>query len=212
MSRIGEPRPAATPTSTRQRARRDRILRVASRLAAEREFELVQMNDVAAEARVAIGTLYRYFPSKAQLFVGAMADQIDRLGDQLAALPAADAPPDDAVFHVLAAATRNFLRRPTLAGAMIQSLNNAHQEAASEVAQVDDRLYEILLRATGIDEPTEDDRALIRLVVQLWYGVLQSCLNTRMTLEEGEQDLRRACSLLLAPMVPTVRPAAAATG
>jgi AcrR family transcriptional regulator len=48
----------------RQTARRDRIIQAALELAKDREFDKVQMRDIAASADVALGTVYRYFPSK----------------------------------------------------------------------------------------------------------------------------------------------------
>src|SRR5881397_2888222 len=61
----------ALPTEA-QRARRRRILRAAADLATEGGFDAVQMREVAERADVALGTLYRYFPSKIHLLVAAM--------------------------------------------------------------------------------------------------------------------------------------------
>lgn len=66
------------------RRNRDRVLAEARRLIAERG-EVVGMDDIAAAAGLAVGTLYRHFPTKTQL-VGAvfeeamssMADDVER--------------------------------------------------------------------------------------------------------------------------------------
>src|SRR3954468_1409112 len=47
-----------------QLARRERILEAAMELAAEGGYDAVQMREVAERADVALGTLYRYFPSR----------------------------------------------------------------------------------------------------------------------------------------------------
>lgn len=60
-------RPAVAETPS-QRARRQRIIGAALDLLTEREYDRIQMRDVAEAADVALGTLYRYFPSKEQLF------------------------------------------------------------------------------------------------------------------------------------------------
>ena len=57
--------PARTPS---QVARRERIIRAATELLEEREYERIQIRHVADAASVALGTLYRYFPSKEQLY------------------------------------------------------------------------------------------------------------------------------------------------
>jgi TetR/AcrR family transcriptional regulator, cholesterol catabolism regulator len=200
--KIGESRPAAAPSTPAQQARRDRIVRAAARLASERDHELVQMHEVAAEAGVALATLYRYFPTKAQLFVGVMAAEVS--GMQVPSPPrsaSATARPDERVFEVLVRATRRFVRRPTLATAMIHSSNVARRDAVPEVAEIDDRLHAVLLHAAGVESPTADDGTLVRLVLRLWYGILQTYLNGRSTLAEAEADLSKGCALLLRPMV-----------
>jgi AcrR family transcriptional regulator len=48
--------------------RRQRILDAAKALLRECDYESIQIRDVAAAANVALGTLYRYFPSKEHLY------------------------------------------------------------------------------------------------------------------------------------------------
>lgn len=59
---------AAEARTPRQRARRDQILASAQQLLHDREYEQIQVRDVAEHAGVALGTLYRYFPSKELLY------------------------------------------------------------------------------------------------------------------------------------------------
>jgi AcrR family transcriptional regulator len=54
-------------------ARRAKVLEVATRLFAERGYESTSVNDVAAEAGVSIGALYKYFPDKPALLEGVLA-------------------------------------------------------------------------------------------------------------------------------------------
>ena len=61
--------PEATSTLTHtQQARRDRIVDAGLALLAERDFDKIQVKDVAEAANVALGTLYHYFSSKDHLF------------------------------------------------------------------------------------------------------------------------------------------------
>lgn len=55
-----------------QRARRDRIVDAAVESMKEVGYEQIQMRDVTARAKVALGTTYRYFPSKDQLLSEAL--------------------------------------------------------------------------------------------------------------------------------------------
>ena len=64
--------------SAAQRDRRKRILDATITLAAQGGFDAVQMRAVAEQADVALGTLYRYFPSKIHLLVSALQREFER--------------------------------------------------------------------------------------------------------------------------------------
>ncbi|WP_182907480.1 TetR family transcriptional regulator [Microbispora sp. H13382] len=198
MPRIAEVRAPAEPSSPEQRARHLRILRAAARMGAEKGLERVQMHEVAKEAGVAIATLYRYFPSKTHLFTAVMAEQIDRFGETVQQ-PKPGMTPEDAVGEVLVLASRQLLRRPALATAMLQSANSANAAAVADAGRIDLMFRQIVLRTLGIAEPTVMDVTLIRLLMQCWYGVLQMSLNGRASVTDTESDIRIACRLLLAP-------------
>lgn len=181
-----------------QRARQLRILKAAARLADDNGLDRVQMQEVARSAEVAIGTLYRYFPSKTHLFTAVMAEQIERFGQQLPE-PCAYASPAEAVFEVLVSAMRNLLRRPALAHAMIRSTNAAHAPTVNDAERVETGFRSIMLRAWGVEDPTEQQLRRVRLLALLWYSILQSRLNNRASVTDTETDLRLACALLLTP-------------
>lgn len=197
MPRVAENRAAAEPSSPRQIARYRRILHAAADLAAEKGLDRVQMHDVARDAQVAIGTLYRYFPSKTHLFTGVMADQVERLSESLN-IPNAGEDPEEAVYDILVRSSRNLLRRPLLAMATLQCANSADAATVPDVGRIDNSFLDIMLRTLRLDEPTAKDVTLVRLLLQCWYGVLTSSLNGRMALPDAEVDLRLACRLLLA--------------
>jgi AcrR family transcriptional regulator len=70
--------PARTPS---QQARRARIIATATELLDEREYERIQIREVAEGAGVALATLYRYFPSKELLYahvLQAWSESFDR--------------------------------------------------------------------------------------------------------------------------------------
>jgi TetR/AcrR family transcriptional regulator, cholesterol catabolism regulator len=66
------PDPGALPED--QRARRQRIVDAARRLMVAVDYGKIQVKDVAEEANVSLGTLYRYFSSKDHLFACALTD------------------------------------------------------------------------------------------------------------------------------------------
>src|SRR5437763_15710166 len=86
--RTGTTATASTATETEfssaaQRERRQRILDATLVLASKGGYEAVQMRAVAERAEVALGTLYRYFPSKIHLLVSALAREFERTQERL---------------------------------------------------------------------------------------------------------------------------------
>lgn len=197
MVRIAEGRAAAEPSSPAQRARQLRILQAAEQLGSETDLDHVQMLDVAKRAGVAIGTLYRYFPSKTHLFIGVMSYQIEQMAHALSRRPLkGDAAAR--VFDVLVRANRALLSRPELARSMMKSANAANASAVAEVARNDNTMRDVLLAAAGIEFPNMHDLALLRVLLQAWGGILASSLNGRLSRTDAENDLRLACQMLMA--------------
>src|SRR3954462_7273376 len=66
-----------------QHQRRKRIIQAAAALASRGGVEAMQMRTVAERAGVALGTLYRYFPSKMDLVVAVVGEELDLLEGSL---------------------------------------------------------------------------------------------------------------------------------
>jgi len=86
-----------TALARSQAARRRRVLDAALRLAERGGFDAVQMRDVATEANVALGTVYRYFTSKERLLLEAMVEEIEALASRLESRPPVGATPADRI-------------------------------------------------------------------------------------------------------------------
>ncbi len=171
------------------------MLDAAEELAMTRELDHVQMHDVAKHANVAIGTLYRYFPTKRHLFVSALVRESERLVGRIPALPEQN--PSDRVGEALVRALRGLTRRRMLAIAMIRSSNSASLAEVPDLMQIEKRFHELISEVAGLSDPTEDDEAVIRLLVHQWFGCIQVCLNGGLTVAQAEDDLRRASRLLM---------------
>jgi AcrR family transcriptional regulator len=101
-----------------QRERRDRIIRAAMRLMVEVDYAKLQVRDVAEEADVALGTLYRYFTSKDHLFACALLEWSSGFGGRLDR--ASGAPTVDRVKDVYRRAARAFEREPRVYDVLVQ--------------------------------------------------------------------------------------------
>src|SRR5690242_20068756 len=92
--------------SAAQRERRRRILDATLALASKGGYDAVQMRAVAERADVALGTLYRYFPSKVHLLVSALAIELERIQERLDRTPNPGETPYERVVFILGRMTR----------------------------------------------------------------------------------------------------------
>jgi AcrR family transcriptional regulator len=136
--------------SAAQRDRRRRILDATVSLASKGGFDAVQMRAVAEQADVALGTLYRYFPSKIHLLVATMEDQLRLLHLTLRQRPPAVTAPSERVAETLLRAFRALQREPLLADAMVRALIFADRSVSAEVATVSRLTRTIIVDAMGV--------------------------------------------------------------
>lgn len=104
---------------TRLQDNRLRILAAARELVAEDGWRHAQIASVAQKAGVATGTVYRYFPSKADLFTEVLTDISRRERDVIAAIVAGDGSASARLAGAVQAFTRRALQGRRLAYAMI---------------------------------------------------------------------------------------------
>src|ERR1700681_4064696 len=96
--------------SAAQRDRHKRILDATLALASKGGYDAVQMRTVSERADVALGTLYRYFPSKIHLLVSALAREFERTQEKLDRRPIPGDTPYDRMLYVLGRITRSMQR------------------------------------------------------------------------------------------------------
>src|SRR5260370_19968475 len=100
--------------SAAQRERRKRIIDATLALASKGGYDAVQMRTGAERADVALGTLYRYFPSKIHLLVSGLAPDFQRTQEKLDRRPIPGDTPYDRMLYVLGRITRSMQREPML--------------------------------------------------------------------------------------------------
>ncbi|MCZ7526409.1 MAG: TetR family transcriptional regulator [Acidimicrobiia bacterium] len=193
-------RDPATGSSTlarSQAARRRRVLDATLALAARGGFDAVQMRDVATEARVALGTVYRYFASKERLLLEAMVEQVELLGTRLEARPPAGETAADRVVDVLARATAALQRNPEATAAMVRALGSARPEQADLVERVRDAMTAIIAGAIHAGLPEPRDLAVARALQQVWFSALVGWVGGVDPPQRVGDDLASAARLLL---------------
>ncbi|MEV8224671.1 TetR family transcriptional regulator [Streptomyces sp. NPDC079167] len=194
-----EARPAEPPLTERQEARRRSILQAGAQLAGRGGFEAVQMREVADAAGVALGTLYRYFPSKVHLLVALMQDQLGHLHHALRRQPPAGDDPAERVAAALMLAFRALQREPHLADAMVRALTFADRGVSPEVDAVSRLTTAIVLDAMGVEDPTQEQLSVVRVIEHTWHSALITWLSGRESIAQVRRDIETVCGLIGLP-------------
>ena len=185
--------------SAAQRDRRKRILDATIKLATQGGFDAVQMRTVAEEANVALGTLYRYFPSKIHLLVSALAREFERANAALSDKPIPGETASDRVVYVLRKTTRGLQGDPHLTDALTRAFMFADASVQAEIHTVGMLLTQMLTRAMhpGQTEVTDDDIAIARVIGDVWLSALVGWVTGRTTAAETAAHMEKAVHLLL---------------
>ncbi|MFG2309743.1 TetR family transcriptional regulator [Streptomyces sp. NPDC048566] len=194
-----EPSEPSAPLTERQEARRRRILHASAQLAGRGGFDAVQMREVAESSQVALGTLYRYFPSKVHLLVATMQDQLERMHATLRKKPPAGESAAERVAETLMRAFRALQREPQLADAMVRALTFADRGVSAEVDRVSRQTTMIILDATGLTDPTPAQLSAVRVIEHTWHSVLITWLAGRASIAQVRTDIETVCRLIDPP-------------
>lgn len=203
--------PIGTMTRS-QTQRRRRIVQTAAALAVRGGVEAMQMRSVAERAGVALGTLYRYFPSKMDLVVAVVTEELDLLeGGIVRRPPTADSPSGRAV-DVLLRATRGLMREPELADALVRSLIMAEVKIELDV-RISDLVWRVATgNLEGADTTAADEESagagtgvdrdstgyvLVSSLTSVWIFELVEILKGRRDVDEVEGRLQTAAERLL---------------
>jgi len=183
--------------SAAQRDRHRRILDATLALASKGGYEAVQMRTVAERADVALGTLYRYFPSKIHLLVSALAREFERNQERLDRRPIPGETPYERVLYVLGRTTRSMQREPMLTEAMTRAFMFADPSAANEVNTVARLMERMFTKAMHEGEPSADDIAIARVIGDVWLSNLVAWVTRRASADDVSNHLELAARLLL---------------
>lgn len=183
--------------SAAQRDRRKRIIDATLTLATKGGYDAVQMRAVADKADVALGTLYRYFPSKIHLLVAGLAREFTQSSEKLDRAPIPGETASERLLFVLSRMTRGMQRDPHLTEAMVRAFMFADTTAAAEVEHVGRLMEQMFAQAIGKDDPTERDRAVFHLIADVWMANLVAWVTRRASAADVQHRLELSVHLLL---------------
>ena len=165
-------------------------------LAKEGGYEAVQMRDVAEQAEVALGTVYRYFSSKDHLLAASLVHWIDQLADLLGETPVEGSSPAERVSHLLERSMRVMGRQPKLVSALLAAMSSLEPGVTECRERVASTMEGLMVASAGQPAPPDiGDRA--RMVAHVWNSALVSWTHGTLDLGRAVSDLDIACRLLL---------------
>src|SRR5437868_1872677 len=164
---------AKSPLTPAQQARRDRIVDAGLALLAERDYDKIQVKDVAEEANVALGTVYHYFSSKEHLFAEVLVRWAGTLRTNISRNPLRGTTDTQRLTQVINRSVRAFQRQPSLAR-LVATLETSADPFATEIlARLAQTTNDIYLEALH-----DVDRATAQRVVSVVDAVLASRLRS----------------------------------
>lgn len=158
-----------------------RIVESAMELAVEDGFEAVRLRDVAAQANVALGTVYKRFRSKEEILVAALAVEADRLREQMGDAPPSGQTPRERVSAFFATATRFLLEQPNLARALVRSMATGGPTVHDKVASYHGLVTLLLVAAlrgdsaqarTQLGGESDQHRGIAEVLQHVWFSAL----------------------------------------
>jgi AcrR family transcriptional regulator len=180
--------------SEAQRERRKRIL---DAIASKGGYEAVQMRAVADRAGVAVGTLYRYFPSKVHLLVSALGREFERIDAKTDRSSLTGGTPYQRLNFMVSKLNRAMQRNPLLTEAMTRAYVFADASAAGEVDHVEKLIDSMFARAMSDGEPSEDQYHISRVISDVWLSNLLAWLTRRASATDVSKRLDLAVRLLI---------------
>ena len=141
------------------------------------------MRAVAERADVALGTLYRYFPSKIHLLVSALGREFEQAEAALRGRPIPGDTPAERVISVLKQTTRGLQGDPHLTEALTRAFMFADASVAAEIHDVghadDHACSPTPWTPSAATSVTDDDVAIARVIGDVWLSALVAWVTGR---------------------------------
>ncbi|WP_159233280.1 TetR family transcriptional regulator [Mycolicibacterium vanbaalenii] len=176
--------------------RREEILDCAAAIATDGGYDAVKMRTVADDAGIAVGTLYRYFPTKPHVLVAVLTREFERLGAERDWTVTADSP-QLRVAHVNARLYKELRCRPALTEAVTRAFVFADGSTSSEVDRAAAVIEHLLALAIAGGEPNPRHHQLASLIVDVWLSSLIAWVRHGTSADELAVRLERSVRLIL---------------
>jgi AcrR family transcriptional regulator len=195
-SRLGESPPLLQDLAPAQQARRHGIVQAGLELLRTKEYDQVQMRDVAERAGVAIGTVYHYFGSKEHLFAEALSEWATSLRDRIDRRPLRGATNAERLTEALHRSVRAFQTWPQLVR-VLMTLEASSDPFASEIfARMNAAINQVYGEAiSGVDDETRT--IVVKVAGATLDLLLRQWIMNRLSITEVYDQLASAAKVLL---------------
>ena len=180
-----------------QAARRERVVLAALELGTQGGYEAVQMRDVASQANVALGTIYRYFSSKDHLLAAALVAWVRDLEHRVSTRPPLGDTIAERMVDILGRATRAMERKPRLSAALVSALSSSDPKVAECQEEVGVVMARIQEQAFPDDFDPETRDRIIRALGHVWFSSLVGWVNGWVGIGQAGDELASAAHLML---------------
>lgn len=188
---------SSVPVLTKsQAARRERVVRAALELGADGGYDAVQMRDVATRAEVALGTIYRYFPSKDSLLLAVMVHWLGDLERRVSKRPPIGDTTVERIMDVLGRALGSMDRDPRLTAAVIGAMTAGDPASVPAINEVTRAMARIMQSAFPADVDPALEAATAKVLGHVWWSATISWANGMGDIDWVADELRVAAELL----------------
>ena len=184
--------------------KRSRILETAIELAEKGGFDNVRLRDVAAQAEVALGTLYKRFPSKESILVAALELEAEKLEKRLMKKAAEGETELDRVINFFDQVTKQLFRKPNLGRAILRALTSGDAELTGQVAAFHQRMTNMIVASMRgslagdlVPESTNQELMVAFIMQQIWFSALVGWMGGLITKPMVLDQLRITLALVL---------------
>jgi AcrR family transcriptional regulator len=179
-----------------QRARRDGIVDAGLRLLRGNEYEQIQMRDVAVEAGVAIGTVYRYFQSKEHLFAEVLAEWAGTLRRRIDRAPLTGDTDAERLRDVLHRSVRAFHAKPQLVR-VLMTLEASEDPFAGGIFARMNTSTTLIYREAIVGLPDDVADIVVKVAGATLDLLLRQWVMGRIPIADVYDQLTRAVNVLL---------------
>jgi TetR/AcrR family transcriptional regulator, cholesterol catabolism regulator len=195
-----QPAVPATPVTSAQQERYDRVVAAAADLLSAGGEEAVQMKDLSQRAGVSLATLYRYFPSKDYVLLAVCLASFQAAMRKVSA----EAPRGDTVrARVASHLLREFRaqqRDKRLTAALSRVLTESRHSNAAIIEAIEHLHVQILRHVAGAGGPlTGQQQKVLPIVIDIFGAAVRHWLAGDFPAAEAERQIEAGCQLLDLP-------------